>query len=576
MRERRREVARFAAIALPVLCAIAAGSGPIASDARQDRGRAAAAGADRTLRLPSVSSLPAGGKRYAVLVGVDEYDDQQFTTLKGAANDARALADALARFAGFPRENIVVLATGEARAPTRPNIIDALSNVRGVVPSDGLLLVSFSGHGIERGGRAFLLPSDARASSLDVLEQTAVPVAEVRRYVERAGAQQVVVLLDACRNDPTAGRSAADVPHSRAFEFSFDAANRDIRAFATIYATSERKRAFEYDAKGQGYFTWAVVEGLKGAAADSAGRVTLQSLLAYVEETVPKLTNLNLGAERRQVPFHDIQGYRASELVLSVPAAAAAQVSPGMSRPPARAGAARTERLPDGTAFEMVRIPAGRFLMGSDVREDEGPVRPTTIERPFEIGRCEVTRGVWRAVMGSDGAPGDADLPVDSVSWEEAQNFVERLNFLTSRSYRLPTEAEWEYACRAGSLGDSVAGLTASAWFLDNSGDRSIDGDAFYRECTSCPDVAVAFGCRSHPVGKRDANAWGLFDMLGNVAEWCQDPYARAAAGDDTREMAVRGGSWADGAASLRPAFRTALARAQRDRTIGLRLASAL
>ena len=121
----------------------------------------------RELRqLEQVSVWPTKAKRWALIIGVDQYTDPQIGPLRGAANDANLLADALARYAGFPLDQIIVLATDQPveRQPTRLNILRRLSNLASIVPVDGLLLVSFAGHGIERAGQAYLLPSDAQVS----------------------------------------------------------------------------------------------------------------------------------------------------------------------------------------------------------------------------------------------------------------------------------------------------------------------------------------------------------------------------------------------------------------------------
>src|SRR2546423_5032404 len=121
---------------------------------------------ERGASLRPISELPAKAKRWALVIGVDHYRDSQIGQLGGADNDARTLADALVRYAGFPADQVILLATDqpEERQPTRVNILRRLSNLASVVPKDGLLLVSFSGHGIERNGQAYLLPSDAQIS----------------------------------------------------------------------------------------------------------------------------------------------------------------------------------------------------------------------------------------------------------------------------------------------------------------------------------------------------------------------------------------------------------------------------
>ncbi len=271
-----------------------------------------------------VKVLPAKAKRYALVVGVDKYADTQITTLGGASNDARSLRDALVEHAGFPADQVILLSTDQPaeRQPTRGNILRRLSNLasEGAVPKDGLLLFFFAGHGMERGGQAFLLPSDAQVSDdVTLLEQTAVNVLQVKDWVRKSGVRQVLMILDACRNDP-AGRAEADNPLTESYTrgFNFDRRNREIEAFVTLYATAIGKRAYEYREKKQGYFTWALVEGLRGAAANDKGEVTLDGLVKHLEERVPKQVALDLGKGKVQKPFAVVEGYKADELVLGV------------------------------------------------------------------------------------------------------------------------------------------------------------------------------------------------------------------------------------------------------------------
>jgi formylglycine-generating enzyme required for sulfatase activity len=161
--------------------------------------------------------------------------------------------------------------------------------------------------------------------------------------------------------------------------------------------------------------------------------------------------------------------------------------------------------------MEFVEIPAGEFDMGSpsdEVGIYEGPVHRVTISKAFKMGKYEVTQKQWREVMGTDPSyfKGD-DLPVESVSWDEVQEFINKLNEKEgTTNYRLPSEAEWEYAARAGtttrySFGDDESKLGEYAWYDKNSGGKT------------------------HPVGQKQPNPWGLYDMHGNVCEWVQDTY---------------------------------------------------
>lgn len=268
-----------------------------------------------------VKVLPSQNKRWALLIGVDRYEDSNIGALKGAANDANSLKDVLVNYAGFPEDQVVVLSTNEPpeRQPTRKNILKRLSNLSGLVPKDGLLLVSFAGHGIERGGQAFLIPSDATLTEdLGLLEETAVAVNRVKERIKDTGVRQVMILLDACRAYPT-GRSDSSNPLTPAFvnAFSFENRNREIEAFVVLYATAPGFRAYEYSEKHQGYFSWGIAQALKGAAANERGEVTLGALVKYLEDTVPKLVALDYGSKVIQKPFAEIGGYRADELVLS-------------------------------------------------------------------------------------------------------------------------------------------------------------------------------------------------------------------------------------------------------------------
>ncbi len=313
-----------------------------------------------------VKALPANAKRYAVVIGVDQYADTQITTLGGASNDAKTLANALIQYAGFPSEQVTLLASDQPteRQPTRGNILRRLSNMAAVVPPDGLLLISFAGHGIERGGQAFLLPSDSQVSNdVDLLEQTAINVSQIKDRIKKIGVKQVLMILDACRNDPV-GRANADNPLTAAYTrgFNFDLRNREVQAFATLYATEVGHRAYEYKEKKQGYFTWILVEALRGGAANKKGEVTLASLVNYLQERVPKRVLQDLGPGKDQKPFAVIEGYRADELVISVrdPKAIAQQTNPIETGTRANPNSASRD-----TGVELKPREAGTSLEGS-------------------------------------------------------------------------------------------------------------------------------------------------------------------------------------------------------------------
>lgn len=234
--------------------------------------------------------------------------------------------------------------------------------------------------------------------------------------------------------------------------------------------------------------------------------------------------------------------------------------------------AAPEQTYKNSIGMEFVLIAAGTFQMGcsseaEDCAGDEKPRHEVTISKPFYLGKYEVTQAQWEAVMGDNPSRfKNANHPVERVTWEDAQAFIQKLNAKEGHNrYRLPTEAEWEYAARAGSttaysFGDDAGLLGDYAWYQNNAG----------RE--------------THPVGGKRANAWRLHDMHGNVGELVHDwydgkAYASAEAmtnpqGPETGEGHVlRGGSWFSNAKRVRSAMRGRLFSGQRLDNIGLRLA---
>ncbi|MEN3331139.1 MAG: uncharacterized protein V7641_504 [Blastocatellia bacterium] len=271
----------------------------------------------------AVTKWPDKEKRFALIIGIDQYQDSLISKLEGASNDARKLADALIRYAGFPTDQVTLLTSEQPleKWPTRAKILSRLSILRASVPADGLLLIAFAGHGIERDKQAYLLPMDAQISTdIALLEDTAIKVERMRNLIAETGVQQVVLIIDACRNDPTAGRGTGDnkLTDSYVKGFDFKEHNQGITSFVTLYATKVGERAYEYKEKKQGYFSLALVEGLAGDAANEKGEVTLGGLISYLQKIVPKRTLQELGGGKQQQPYALIEGYKADELVISV------------------------------------------------------------------------------------------------------------------------------------------------------------------------------------------------------------------------------------------------------------------
>lgn len=236
--------------------------------------------------------------------------------------------------------------------------------------------------------------------------------------------------------------------------------------------------------------------------------------------------------------------------------------------PELASGAQPGERI-ELAGITFVWVPAGSFLQGSaqEIADtDEKPVRPTELTRGFWMSQCEITQAQWESVLFRQPAwfaNEGGQNPVEYVSWDDANVFLKYLSDISPGTFRLPTEAEWEYACRAGSqtewfFGDDSADLPVYAWYAYNAGNTT------------------------HAVGLLEPNAWGLYDLAGNVGEWTHDYYAADiyAAGDAIdplcqtagRFRVVRGGSWRSPWHQTRSAYRTSYVPSSRYSSIGLRV----
>ncbi len=221
----------------------------------------------------------------------------------------------------------------------------------------------------------------------------------------------------------------------------------------------------------------------------------------------------------------------------------------------------------NGINIEMVKVEAGSFNMGATPEmvnpwEDEKPVHRVTLTNDYYIGKYEVTQALWQAVMGKNPSwfKGN-DLPVEQVSWNDCQDFISKLNAMTGKRFRLPTEAEWEYAARGGKKSRSYQysgsnTLGDVAWYSDNSGSKT------------------------HAVGTKQPNELGIYDMAGNVDEWCQDWYVSYSSSPQTNptgaasgsDRVSRGGSWDFSARGCRSSYRRGNTPDFRNGDLGLRL----
>ena len=232
-------------------------------------------------------------------------------------------------------------------------------------------------------------------------------------------------------------------------------------------------------------------------------------------------------------------------------------------------GQSRETFTVNGVSFTMIRVDGGTFKMGatkaqdSDAYDDESPVHEVTLST-YMMGETEVTQALWQAVMGSNPSKftGDPSRPVERVSWNDCQEFLKKLNALTGKAFRLPTEAEWEYAARGGSKSRKTkysggSDIGSVAWYYGN------------------------IGSMTHPVKGKAPNELGIYDMSGNVYEWCSDWYGKYSGSAQTNPKGAssgsgrvdRGGSWGNNARHCRSAHRDSSAPGYSDSGLGLRLA---
>ena len=576
-----------------------------------------------------VPEARAEGKKLALLVGVDRYPEGSgFASLPYTERDVEQLAEVLLA-SGYRPEHVRVLTL--KRGNENPRFLPTARNARREFnllaadrkPEDSLL-VALSGHGITRTikvrdaqGReqpksvAYFCPIDAESEAVESL----VSLDAFYQAMEASEARVKVMFVDACRNDPTEGKSGA-IPFRTA---------PPPPSVAALFACSNGEVAWDAGdlGGGHGVFFHYVIEGLKGAADAEAGnrdgKITLAELTAYTQDKVPDYVSFRRG--KRQMPLLLGTTGRITLLDLS-----------GGHRNPDLI----TSR---STGLKLKLIPAGEFLMGSSKDEDkgasddemvQGQKHRVRITRPYYLGVTEVTVGQFRQVVEATGYrteaerdgkggygwneakktfeqdpkytwrdpgfPQSDDHPVTNVSWNDA---VAYCNALSERDglkpyygfgagatsggdgYRLPTEAEWEYACRARTTtryqsGDDPEALATVGNIADGTARAKYPGWTWA--------IAARDGyIYTAPVGRFRPNAFGLFDMHGNVWEWCGDGYKadyyKESPVDDppgpsgASDRVFRGGGWFISPQDARSASRSRFALVLRSFDLGFRLA---
>jgi len=558
-----------------------------------------------------------GPRKVALLVGVNQYLKPGFKDLEFAEADVTAVAEELQKF-GF--KVTVLLGSGKGgRQATRANIESTAEQIVKPLGKNDIALVMLSGHGQQlladpreldfSKSKSYYCPVDARFNDPD----SQVSLSHLVDDILALDVGTKLLLVDACRDiaadQSRGGRNAKGIEGRR-----IDLPEQT----GVFFSCSAGQMSFERPELEHGLFTFCLLDGLRGKAARD-GEIAWADLVAHVNRRMVQddLTKL-LPESVRQVPIP------AGAVPHTVLGHVSARVSPTTPTPvpPPVPSSSETQARPfvNSVGQTMRPIPAGPFQMGSPssdpaYRSDE-LAHTVRISRSFYLSAHEVTRGQFRQfvesqryrtdaerdgkggwgfdpVQGTVGVTGRQytwlnpgytqtdDHPVVNVSYQDAVAFTRWLSSKEDRVYRLPTEAEWEYACRAGSrtryaTGDSDSNVQT----LGNVADRSLASKSrLAARWAQNWDDHYAF---TAPVGSFQPNAWGIYDMHGNVWEWVRDyydaTYYRSSPAADPPGPAsgeyrmFRGGGWFNPPPICRSANRNVLTPADRTNLIGFRV----
>lgn len=543
------------------------------------------------------------GKDIAVFFAVTTYQNSKLGNLQNPIKNAREIANILKYRFGFEPQII--------ENPTRDQIKNKINelfrlyarNEDGKHPSDGQLLLYFSGHGMSEDENGYFLPADADPSDPS---DKGIAYEIWRPKINKINCRHILVAIDACysvRFDP-AWINKPDGEFKRPGEMTdTQRALGNYESYkARVFYTSDNK---ENQTPDRSNFAKKMLEGLREAKT-TGGFVTSKQLFAnFVEGASPTPRAGTFGDDEPSSAFlfFDVNGTSISSTLSIEHEADDRAFEKAQSRntpesyqdyldifPNGRHKDEVSQKLkmtpkatpPSGIPDDgLVKVAGGTFMMGctseqQDCYDNEYPSHNVTIN-DFYIGRYEVTQKLWIQVMGSNPSvfKNCNDCPVENVSWEDVQVFLKKLNQQTGKQYRLPTEAEWEYAARSG----GKATLFGNGKNTIAPKEINFDTNKSYKKSYSLGGINRQ---KTAPVGSLNSpNALGLHDMSGNVWEWCRDWYDEYSSksqsnpvGPSTGSVRVmRGGSWGNGPQNCRVSYRSGYAPGYRYSTMGFRLA---
>jgi formylglycine-generating enzyme required for sulfatase activity len=583
-------------------------------------------------------------KNWAICVGINQYRFLQDLTC--AVNDAEKMHLWLKETANFEQTYLFTDTSPEIDdmsepLPSQPTFTTLRRWLRKrfarpiLSPSDSLWFF-FSGHGVREQGQDYLLLNDSDPDPEEV-NNSAISLAFVTEQLRQSGAGNIMMFVDACRSVAKSGLG---------IELQSE------QGIISIASCRPEQKSYEIEALGHGSFTYALLESLQIQGENNCA--TVERLCKRLKDRVailnreykkppqtpytriePETKNhLIFLPERIQPTRQDIATLRENalkaEFILNnlklaevlwtrlvihdsdealkslrriwkkLEELVEGDFKPGLTeltKSPTPRPQILTETLPGNIKLEMIKILAGSFTMGSDEYDGEKPKHQVKLQE-FYLGKYPVTQEQYESVMGNNPSnfQDNPKNPVEQVSWDDAKEFCQKLNQFTGKKYRLPTEAEWEYACRAGTqtryyFGDDQSFLKEYAWYGDNSGDSFLDTIKMWDADPNWENYYKKLmdnNCKTHPVGEKKLNNWGLYDMSGNVWEWCEDPWHDSYANkpkniknngntiwssSDISFRVLRGGSWFGNSRICRSADRFRYDADVRNNDLGFRLA---
>jgi len=487
-------------------------------------------------------------KGYALLIGVNKYKEP-FQSLQFCEGDMKYLAETFERI-GFQKDKIVLMAgtDNSINSPTKEHIMEQVEGICGKAEKDDLLIIAFSGHGVTIRGVEYICPNDADLND----KRTLIPTDKIFDILTDSPADHKLMIVDACRNELT-------IPGKKGLEeyetSQGEAQNKDEHNFALLASCKPNHVSWESDDLKHGVFTHFLVKGLLGEAKDKeGGNVTILGLAHYAyQKTKDFVEKMGMGSE--QIPTLNCNNMEDFVLAKWDSGNSPSPSSPLPEDKPEHEPGERMVKMVDGIKYAFRWCPKGSFKMGSKYHFEWQQVKreltdkydelqhQVTLTEGFWMLETEVTQTMWKHIMGNEPSyfKDRPQNPVEQVSWSKCEEFCQKLSAKVGGIVSLPTEAQWEYACRARSKEAYAGNLDAMAWYGENK----------YHGST-------------HKVGLKRPNAWGLYDMHGNVWEWCRDWYAGYSdkkelnpnGPNNGKDRVNRGGSWASEAGACRSASR--------------------